>query len=115
MEFLLLVVDLGRAFHDSLSLPLVVFLHPFDLGVEVVFVYSAHLLVEGDLLVVLSIRLLELIVFLVQLVHVVEQLHILVLRFDESRHDFVDVVNSCRLNDRFEGLLNDLGVAHILV
>lgn len=115
LELLLLVIDQSRAFHDSLSLLLVVVLHLFNFRDEVFIVYFAHLLVEGDLLVILSIRLFELVVLLVKLVHVVEQLDILVLCFDESSHNFVDVVNSSRLEDCFEGLLDDLCVTHILV
>ena len=55
------------------------------------------------------------IILLVQLIDIIEQLHVLVLCLDESRYDLVDIVDACGLHNSLEGLLDDLGVAHVLV
>jgi hypothetical protein len=68
-----------------------------------------------DLLVILPIGLLKLVVFLVQLVHIVEKLHILLLGLDKCCDNFLNAADSCRLHDRLKCLLNDFGVANILV
>ena len=59
--------------------------------------------------------LLQLIILLVKLVDVVEQLHNLFFRLDESSDNLIDVVDAGSLHDSFEGFLDDLSIADVLV
>ena len=74
-----------------------------------------RLLVDYNRSVLLPNRLLQCIVFLVELINIVEKLHILLLCLDKGRDDFGDVVDTGCLHDRFEGFLDDFGIANILV
>jgi len=74
-----------------------------------------RLLVDYNRSVLLPNRLLQCIVFLVELINIVEKLHILLLCLDKGRDDFGDVVDTGCVHDRFEGFLDDFGVANILV
>ena len=115
LELLLLIIDLRGQSDDSLPERLVVLLHIIALVVKLVSVQLAHPLVVRDLLVMLPDGLFERIVLLVQLVDIVEELHVLLLSLDERRHDLINVVDSSRLHDRLERLLDDLRVAHVLI
>ena len=64
-EVLLLIVDFGSGHDDAVSERLVVVLHLSHFLVEVVVVKLRHLLVHGDLGVIVAVRLLKLVVFLV--------------------------------------------------
>lgn len=114
-ELLLLFADLASVAYDSLPERLVRLCHLLDLVFEVVVVQLRHFFIGCDLGVVVAIGFLELIVLLVQLVHVVEELYVLLLRLDESCHDFINVSDSSRFHNRLECLLDDLSVADILV
>lgn len=49
-----------------------------------------------------------------QLVHIVEQLHVLLFSLDEGRHNFLYACTARVLHDRLESLLYDPRISHIL-
>ena len=90
-------------------------LHLNNLLVQIILIESSKLFIERNLLIVVSRRFLEPIIFLVQFVNVVEELNVLLFSFDEGCDDFVDVIYSRSLHDCLEGFLNNLCVPHILI
>ena len=68
-----------------------------------------------DLVAYLPVRVLKLIRLVRQLIHVVEERIVLLLRLDKRSHDFINGRDSSRLLDLLEGVLDDLHVAEVLV
>ena len=114
-EFTFLVVD-GRGLIDNFLAKIVVILiHVFDFLRERVIIQRSHLLVVLDLLVMVPVGLLQLIVLLVKLIHIVEELHVLLFSLNECSDDLINIVDTSGLHDGLKSLLDDLGVPHILI
>ena len=112
---MLLSVNLGIRRDDSFSELIVLLIHSANLTVQLIGVHSCHLLVHLNLRIIVAIGFFELIVLLIELVDVVEELDVLLLSFDESSDNFVDVVDTSGFHDCLKGFLNNLGIAHILI
>ena len=115
LEFLLLIINLGCGGYNFLSQLLVLDIHSFNLVSQILLVHLRHLFVHGNLLIVVAIRLIQLIIFLIQLVYIVEELHVLFLRFNESSNDFIDVVDASGFHDSLKRLLDNLSIAYVLI
>ena len=72
-------------------------------------------MVVVNLLVILSVGLLELVVLLVELVNIVEKLHVLLFSLYKCCDDLLDAADARGFHDCFESLLDDFGIPHILI
>ena len=114
-ELSLLRIDVARVVHDLVSQLIVLVVHFLYALLDVVFVHSRHLLVDVDLLVIPAARFDQLVILLVQLIDVVEELEVLLFALDVCRDDLVDIADASGFHNCLEGLLDDLGVPHVLI
>ena len=77
-------------------------------------VHVCHCLVTGDILVSYGILLLKQVALLAQLVHVVPECVVLLLRLNEGCYNLVNVRDARALLNNFEGLFNHLRVPGVL-
>jgi len=68
-----------------------------------------------DLLANLTVGVFKLVCLIRQLVHVVQQRVVLLLRLDERSHDFFNSRDTCGLLDLLKGILNYFHIAQVLV
>ena len=115
LELLLLVVDLLCVLNNAVPELGVVLAHILQLVAHVVLVHPGHLLVHGDLLVIITVRFFKGVVLLVQLVDIVKQLNVLLFSLDECSNDLVNVIDTSSFHYGLEGLLDNLGVTHVLI
>ena len=52
---------------------------------------------------------------MIQLIDIVEELHVLLFCFDESGNDFIDVIDASSFHNSLESFLNNLCITYILI